>query len=270
MSEALRGLSEWITTTTSIDLSGKGGNGGKSAEKPSPLPNHQISPSGNGGKDDADCLTTLTSPESAVVSEKPPKTRDLTTLTILTTQNDGKGRCATSETGEAVAADLAWLSPSARTAFIASPDSTVEVRHRQTDGQWSPPLIERLPPFEPRRAPSLAKDDVEPEPPNGWGLSRYTIRDLAIWYEEEANRRRNGIELDQKALDRDLRARVRSIGVFPEFVAVEFERVMRVVFAVPTPPDLAVEPAHAGSSAQPAAISGRMRGGLPPQTAARS
>ena len=34
-------------------------------------------------------------------------------------------------------------------------------------------------------------------------------------------------------LDRDLRARLAEHGVFPEFIAVEFERVMQVVFAVP-------------------------------------
>jgi hypothetical protein len=62
------------------------------------------------------------------------------------------------------------------------------------------------------------------------GLSPYTIRDLAHWYEEEANRRRVGINIDQDALDRNLRRLLAERGVFPEFIAVEFERVMKVVF----------------------------------------
>jgi hypothetical protein len=64
------------------------------------------------------------------------------------------------------------------------------------------------------------------------GLSPYTIRDLANWYEEEANRRRVGTIIDQDALDRDLRRLLAERGVFPEFIAVEFDRVMQVVFAM--------------------------------------
>jgi hypothetical protein len=56
------------------------------------------------------------------------------------------------------------------------------------------------------------------------------IRDFANWYEEEANRRRVGTIIDQDALDRDLRRLLAERGVFPEFIAVEFERVMQVVF----------------------------------------
>jgi hypothetical protein len=66
------------------------------------------------------------------------------------------------------------------------------------------------------------------------GSSPYAIRDLANWYEEEANRRRVGTIIDQDALDRDLRRLLAEGGVFPEFIAVEFERVMQVVFAVPS------------------------------------
>jgi hypothetical protein len=73
------------------------------------------------------------------------------------------------------------------------------------------------------------------------GLSPYTIRDLANWWEEEANRRRVGTIIDQDALDRDLCRILAERGVFPEFIAVEFERVMLVVFpgtttAAPTKP----------------------------------
>lgn len=67
--------------------------------------------------------------------------------------------------------------------------------------------------------------------PDEWGLSRYTIRDLARWYVEEADRRRNGIVLDQHALDRDLRKLIADRGVFTEYIMIEFERVMEIVFA---------------------------------------
>jgi hypothetical protein len=78
-----------------------------------------------------------------------------------------------------------------------------------------------------------ARPAAAPRAPAGLeepGLSPYTIRDLASWYEEEANRRRFGINIDQDALDRDLRRLLAERGVFPEFIAVEFEHVMRVVF----------------------------------------
>ena len=90
-------------------------------------------------------------------------------------------------------------------------------------------------PAENDKGANAARPAAEPEPPtrpDEWGLSRYTIRDLACWYEEEGNRRRVGLELDQDALDRDLRHRLAELGVFPEFIAVEFERVMQAVFAV--------------------------------------
>lgn len=61
-------------------------------------------------------------------------------------------------------------------------------------------------------------------------MSPYTIRDLANWYEEEANRRRVGTIIDRDALDRDLRQLLARRGVFPEFISTEFERVMKVVF----------------------------------------
>jgi len=61
-------------------------------------------------------------------------------------------------------------------------------------------------------------------------LSRHTIRDLSRWYIEEADRRHVGIAVDQRALDRDLRRILAERSVFPEFIAVEFERVMRAVF----------------------------------------
>jgi hypothetical protein len=85
-------------------------------------------------------------------------------------------------------------------------------------------------------------------------LSPYTIRDLAHWYEEEADRRRGGITIDQDALDRDLRRLLAERGVFPEFIAVEFERVMQVVFRGSTPhPKPRPGPRQEGNGAGPVA-----------------
>src|SRR5262245_37514946 len=62
-------------------------------------------------------------------------------------------------------------------------------------------------------------------------ISLFRIRDLASWYEDEANRRRLGSSIiNQDALDRDLRLRLAEHGVFPEFIPTEFERVMQIVF----------------------------------------
>ena len=63
------------------------------------------------------------------------------------------------------------------------------------------------------------------------GLSPFTIRDLVRWYEEEGDRRHRDGGVDQDALDRDLRHKLaEEYGVLPEFIAVEFERVMQAVF----------------------------------------
>ena len=45
------------------------------------------------------------------------------------------------------------------------------------------------------------------------GLSPYTIHELANWYEENANRRRVGVNMGQDALDRDLRRLLAERGV---------------------------------------------------------
>jgi Protein of unknown function (DUF3631) len=71
-------------------------------------------------------------------------------------------------------------------------------------------------------------------PPNGRdeaGLSDYRIRQLAGWYLDrgDAERRETGT-IRQTALDEALRMVLAEDGVFPEFIAIEFERVMRAVF----------------------------------------
>ena len=64
------------------------------------------------------------------------------------------------------------------------------------------------------------------------GLSDYRVRQLAGWYLDraDAERRETGT-IRQTELDEALRTLLAEEGVFPEFIAVEFERVMRAVFA---------------------------------------
>jgi putative DNA primase/helicase len=71
-------------------------------------------------------------------------------------------------------------------------------------------------------------------PPNGGdepGLSDYRIRQLAGWYLDrgDAERRETGT-IRQTELDEALRMVLVEDGVFPEFIGVEIERVMRAVF----------------------------------------
>ena len=76
-----------------------------------------------------------------------------------------------------------------------------------------------------------AKQDRPAEP----GLSQGRIRELAHWYldqavaQREANRGTSG-DVNSAELDSGLRAVLRE-EVLPEFVEVEFERVMQAVFA---------------------------------------
>jgi hypothetical protein len=71
-------------------------------------------------------------------------------------------------------------------------------------------------------------------PPNGVdepGLSDYRVGQLAGWYLDraDAERQRTGT-VRQTELDEALRMVLAEDGVFPEFIAVEFERVLRAVF----------------------------------------
>jgi Protein of unknown function (DUF3631) len=64
------------------------------------------------------------------------------------------------------------------------------------------------------------------------GLSRRTITELAEDYTETAYRQNNeGVGIDSRALDANLRRRLAEM-VLPEFVEVEFDRVMAEVFRV--------------------------------------
>jgi hypothetical protein len=92
--------------------------------------------------------------------------------------------------------------------------------------------------------PSIKLADLGPEPLDEHGallaghtspstngqpaLSSYIIHELANWY--EAAHCRVGLDLDQDTLDRDLRRLLAQQGVSPEFIPVEFERVMRAMF----------------------------------------
>ena len=81
----------------------------------------------------------------------------------------------------------------------------------------------------------FSKDGERPEPETAddtdKGLSPYLIRHLASWYLERFEQVRLATgTVQQDALDAELRAVLADRGVFPEFIAVEFERVMRAVF----------------------------------------
>jgi hypothetical protein len=63
------------------------------------------------------------------------------------------------------------------------------------------------------------------------GLSPYLIRHLANSYLEKFEEERLATgAVQQNALDDELRAILADHGVFPEFIDIEFERVMAAVF----------------------------------------
>jgi Protein of unknown function (DUF3631) len=63
------------------------------------------------------------------------------------------------------------------------------------------------------------------------GLSRRRIQELADWYKDETHRRYNDGTLNTPALDDEVRAILREEVDLPEHVEIEFERVMKAVFA---------------------------------------
>jgi hypothetical protein len=73
------------------------------------------------------------------------------------------------------------------------------------------------------------------EPGDEPGLSSHRIRELAQRYREQVDHYRNGgadlSPQSQADLDAELRRALRDEGVFPEFVEIEFERVIAAVFA---------------------------------------
>jgi hypothetical protein len=72
----------------------------------------------------------------------------------------------------------------------------------------------------------------EPKAVNGAdrGLSPYLIRQLASWYLAKFEKERLATgTVQQRVLDAELRAVLNDRGVFPEFMEIEFERVMEVV-----------------------------------------
>jgi hypothetical protein len=64
-----------------------------------------------------------------------------------------------------------------------------------------------------------------------WPLCRY--RHKGHWYIEEGDLRRVELDLDQGALDDALRQRLADLGVFPDHIETQFERIMATVFAAP-------------------------------------
>jgi Protein of unknown function (DUF3631) len=79
---------------------------------------------------------------------------------------------------------------------------------------------------------AVARGGIPPTSGDEAGLSDYRVRQLAGWYLDraDAERRETGT-IRQTELDEALRTLLAEVGVFPEFIAVEFERVMRAVFA---------------------------------------
>ena len=64
-------------------------------------------------------------------------------------------------------------------------------------------------------------------------MSDWRIRQLAAGYMEGAEAQFDSTgDTDRAALDRELRQTLSAEGVFPEFIEIELERVMKVVFAV--------------------------------------
>jgi hypothetical protein len=78
---------------------------------------------------------------------------------------------------------------------------------------------------------AVAREGIPSNGRDEAGLSDYRVQQLAAWYLDraDAERRETGT-LRQTELDEALRTLLAENGVFPEFIAVEFERVMRAVF----------------------------------------
>ena len=81
--------------------------------------------------------------------------------------------------------------------------------------------------------PDLGPDDLDDHgaPAQAARLTSWRILEIVDWYKDQTNRRYNDDTLDTDALDAELRALLRA-EVLPEFVEVEFKRVMDLVFAV--------------------------------------
>jgi Protein of unknown function (DUF3631) len=79
---------------------------------------------------------------------------------------------------------------------------------------------------------AVARGGISPNGGDEAGLSDHRVRQLAGWYLDraDAERRETGT-LRQTELDAALRKLLADDGVFPEFIAVEFERIMCAVFA---------------------------------------
>jgi hypothetical protein len=81
-------------------------------------------------------------------------------------------------------------------------------------------------------APSGAPTEPQPEPEPEPGLSPWRIRELACWYIELADaKRQHSTDVPTAELDAALRQRLAGLGVFREFIEIEFQRVMEQVFA---------------------------------------
>jgi hypothetical protein len=180
------------------------------------------------------------SPISAVQFEKCEKSSNDGLLSTCPVANGGYGESVPSY-------EALGPAPAGERCDLCGKGGGVEqIRHRGRVNLWHPACADGYlaalsdPPV---KVPDLPPDHLDehgvplaaylgPSTNGGRGLSPYAILDLARWYEAEANRRRVGSGLDQDALDRDLRRLLAERGVFPEFIAAEFERVMQAVFPI--------------------------------------
>jgi hypothetical protein len=145
------------------------------------------------------------------LSEK-PVTAD-TAVTTLSFQGVGAAATTTQASGAA----------SQETAGVASVTAPVEACDASVDARNA---------RQPRAVTPVTP--VTPSPGNGGvgepGLSRRRIRELADWYSDQGHQRYCDDTLNTAQLDADLRAILRGEVAFPEFVELEFERVMTEVF----------------------------------------
>ena len=93
MSDALRELSEWITST-SFDFSGHSGHSGHNVEKSGFSRDRDVLARGHSGHSTAAVVTAVTASEDALVTAKALKSLDVTSVTAVTAENDKGGSAA--------------------------------------------------------------------------------------------------------------------------------------------------------------------------------
>src|SRR5262249_43596569 len=93
MSDALRELFEWITST-SFDFGGHSGHSGHSVEKSDFSRDRDVLARGHSGHSTGPVVTAVTASEDALVTAKALKSLDVTSVTAVTAENDKGGNAA--------------------------------------------------------------------------------------------------------------------------------------------------------------------------------